>query len=143
MDTEINQSVGGTNRGTLEAAAADSHPHIAVGWCGTLPVAVRPHRSLRISLLRAVLREIRSLISRIAEIRDRQLDLQGVSVDPCQEQSFPPELRESALARCIADTRNLYKSRPATTLIDAELFVQGWKLGIAWGCHNLRKQPPA
>ena len=100
-------------------------------------------RLLHASLLRAVLREIRNCASRIGEIRRRRLDLQGVALDPCRELSFPPELRESALACCIEDTRNLYKLRPATTLIDAEVFGQGWRLGVEWGLRTLYKTPRA
>jgi hypothetical protein len=92
---------------------------------------VAPPPEFRLSLAQAVSREIRSLFRRIAEIRKQSLDLQGVSINPCPELSLPLEQRESALKCCIQDIRNLYASRPGTTLIDVQLFHQGWKCGVA------------
>jgi hypothetical protein len=95
----------------------------------------RPPR-FRASLLREVLREIRNLFHRIGEIQNRELDRQGISLDPGRELCLPHELQESALACCIRDMQSLYSSRPQTTLIDAELLAQGWRLGAASALRN-------
>jgi hypothetical protein len=105
--------------------------------------SVTPPPVLRASLVRAIGCEIRNCLWRIGEIRRRALDRQGISIDPLREIPLPPEQQANALARCIRDTQNLYKSRRITTLIEAELFAQGWQCGAAWSIHNSRTEPPA
>lgn len=102
-----------------------------------------PPRLFRASLAREVLREIRSLFWRIGELRDKELDRQGICVDPLPSKSYPLALRERALADCSMDTHNLCISRRHVTLIDAQLFLQGWKLGCAWAFRNSGTPPPA
>ena len=102
-----------------------------------------PARLLRASLVRAVGYEIRNCLWRIGELRRRALDCQGISIDPLREIPLPPEQQANALAGCIRDTQNLYKSRRLTTLIEAELFSQGWAAGAAWSIRNSRTEPPA
>ncbi len=92
--------------------------------------------AFRLSLAREVLREIRSLLHRIAEIRRRKLDHRGICVDPTLGISIPSEQAENALNACIRDMQGLYMSRPATTLSDAELFAQGWTAAFLWCYRN-------
>jgi len=113
------------------------HYGYASGHAG---VSTKPPRLLRLSLVRALLREMRSLLWRIGEIRSRQLDQQGISVNPLQK-SYPAMARERALDDCNRDMRNLYISRRYTTLIEAEIFAQGWSYGAAWGLRNSDIQP--
>jgi hypothetical protein len=97
----------------------------------------------RASLVRAILREIRNLFWRIREIRRTQLHRRGISINPLRQTPSPPERRENALACCIQDTRSLCTSRPVTTLIEAQLFVQGWELGADWLNRNCGTAPRA
>jgi hypothetical protein len=97
--------------------------------------------TFRLSLPREVLREIRSAILRIGEIRCRALDRRGVSLNPLQEIPLPPEEGESALACCIQDTSNLFAARPQTTQIDTELFLRGWYSGAASARRNWSTLP--
>jgi hypothetical protein len=100
-----------------------------------------PPPLFRSSLLREVLREIRNCLRRIGEIRRRALDRQGISIDPLPEIAAPCA-RESGSACCIRDMQNLYNVRPATTLIDAELFLQGWTCGAAWNLGRTHSELP-
>jgi len=132
-------------RGLVAAKSAADRSHIRHhGYASSsCRASTRPPRALRASLAQEVLREIRSLFRRISEIRSRELDRRGISIDPLREIALPREERESALAGCIEDTQNLYTSRPGTTLIDSELFVRGWDAGSAWSHRNLRTEPLA
>jgi len=105
--------------------------------------SIHPRRALRFSLATAILGEIRNLAARIGEIRSRQQDRQGISIDPSRGISLPPEQREIALACCIQGMRSLYKSRCHTTSIDAELYFQGWLAGVASARRNWSIQPRA
>ncbi len=87
------------------------------------------------SLARAILREIRSLVLRIREIRRTQLHRRGILLDPLRHRASL-EVRERASACCSEDMRNLYASRPLTTLIEAELFVRGWEAGAEWSTRS-------
>lgn len=102
-------------------------------------VSLAPPSMFRASLVRAVLREIRSLLWRIREIRHRSLDRMGIVIDPHHQTTSLAE-RESASDCCSKDTQNLYRDRPLTTLIEAELFVRGWEAGAEWGGHNSRTE---
>src|SRR5208283_4581151 len=86
---------------------------------------------LRFSLVREVLREIRNLFRRIEEIQNRYLDRRGILINLSRDIPLRPEQQETALACCIQDMRNLYTSRPHASLIDAELYLQGWQRGAA------------
>ena len=95
------------------------------------PESTSPPRALRLSLARAILREIRNLVWRIAEIRRRELDLQGISIDLPPEIAFPREQQESGLAHCMQGTHNLCTSRHAVSPIEVELFLQGRRCGAS------------
>lgn len=97
---------------------------------------------LCVSFLREVLREIRNLWHRIREIESRQLDRRGISIDPRREIPLL-EGSEIASACCIQDMRSLYSAHPHATLIDVELFVQGWMRGAASASRSWRTQSPA
>ena len=102
--------------------------------CG-LPKMLQPRRAFRLSLLREALREIRNVSRRIWLIRDKKLDC-GLQIDPCVALGLPPETQEKALACCMRDMRNLMSSRPPTTMVDAELWLQGWYRGAKSALHN-------
>jgi hypothetical protein len=88
------------------------------------------------SLVRAVLREIHSLLWRIREIRRTQSHRRGISINPLPEKTWPPALRESALTCCMRDTHSLSASRQHLTLTEVELFVRGWEAGAEWYARN-------
>jgi hypothetical protein len=130
--------------GTQAAASADDRKHKS----RPAPSSSQPFSSLgshlyRSSLARAILLEIRNLLSRIQEIRKTQIHRRGAAIDPLGQTQSALEDRKSAIDCCISDMRNLYAHRPHTTLIEAELFVEGWKAGIAWGRSNMRSGPGA
>lgn len=106
-------------------------------------VSTTPPRLFRVSLVREVLREIRNLFWRIGEIRRRELDRQGIWVNPLPDKSYPLALRERALGDCSTDTHNLCTSRHHVSLIEVQKFVQGWTLGCAWGLRNSGNKPGA
>lgn len=95
----------------------------------------------RRSLAREVLREIRNLVWRIREIQRKALDRQGFEVPQLQGQISSPA-KENALICCTKDMRNLYASRPWTTLIEAELCAQAWNRGAMWAVRNLNTGLP-
>jgi hypothetical protein len=88
------------------------------------------------SLIREVLREIRSLFWRIAEIRRTQIHRRRASINPFPETSLRPKEYRHALASCIADIQNLSTRRPVT-LLDVSLVAQGWAAGADWSRRNL------
>jgi hypothetical protein len=116
--------------------------HYGYASTSALASSERPHY-LRVSLVLEALREIRNLFRRIGEIQNRLLDRRGISINPSHGISLPPEQQETALACCIQDMRSLYKSRPHASLIDAELYLQGWQSGAASALRNWSIQPPA
>lgn len=105
----------------------------------SLPSRKPPH-PFRVSLAREVLREIRNLFVRIAKLRAKQLDRQGISLEPLSPQLFPLVLREKALSDCTQDMRSLYTDHRRPTLTDLQLFAQAWKLGAEWSARNARSE---
>lgn len=97
--------------------------------------SANPPRVFRLSLAQAILREIRSLFSRIRELQRRRLDRRGISLDPLH-QIESLEVRERASGCCTEDMHNLYASRLLTTLIEAELFAEGSSAGAAYAIRN-------
>jgi len=95
------------------------------------------------SLVRAVSREICSLLWRIRDIQRTQLHRRGISIDPLRRTPLSQEVRESALVCCMKDTRNLCTSRPPTTMTEVELFVRGWEQGADWSARNCGTAPLA
>ena len=90
---------------------------------------------VRLSMAREVLRETRNLAWRIRTIQCRYLDQQGIEI-PRLEGQIAPQLRESALKQCIADTQSLCASPRLSSLIDAELVAQSWNRGAMWALRN-------
>jgi len=129
-----------------QKAASDSGPSGRLH--SELPSVVRcvlstvPHL-YPASLARAVLQEIRNLFSRIREIQETQIHRRGVSIDPLGQIACEGQERERAIIDCSSDMRNLYARRPHTTLIEAEIFAQGWRRGAVWAENKKRNKLPA
>ncbi len=90
----------------------------------------------RFALLYGFLLELRSLLWRIARLQQTKLYRKSLDIGPAFEKTPDGLFQEPARTRaCSADMRNLYATRPGLTILDADLFLAGWKLG--WECaHN-------
>lgn len=89
-----------------------------------------------IKLLRA---EVAGILGRIRAIRETQLYARMVRIDPAHSTGVSPDERERIADACIQDKDNLAKSRPHLTLVDVELYVQGWTHGHEWTHRNYCK----
>ena len=90
----------------------------------------------RFPLLFALLLEVRNLFWRIARLFRTQLYRKPLDIGPAFEKTPDGSFQESVRTRaCSADMRSLYATYPAATILDAELFLGGWKRGWEWG-HN-------
>jgi hypothetical protein len=85
-----------------------------------------------ILLLSAIARELCNCCQRIIRLRKSKMYLSGLCMDSDYHSvpgAFPqPCIRMRA---CIHGIRSLYTSRPSSTVLDAEIFAQGWKQGAA------------
>jgi len=83
-------------------------------------------------LLSAIARELCNCGQRIIRLRKSKMYLSGLCMDSDYHSVpgvFPrPCIRMRA---CIQGIQSLYTSRPWTTVLDAEIFAQGWKQGAA------------
>lgn len=119
------------------------HPHTAVRHpMSTSSPLRRIQRILADSLIREVpawgwrLRalgcECRNFLHRIGSIRQSPIYREGLEIGS-EYHSIPWEdFRPCTQTRgCSADIEWLYKVRPWITLVDAEIFLEGWKRGAA------------
>lgn len=94
-------------------------------------------RLRRFALLYGFLLELRSLLWRIVRLQRTKLYRKSLDIGPAFERTPDGSYQECTRTRaCSADMRNLYATRPGLTILDAELFLAGWKLGWEWGYHN-------
>jgi hypothetical protein len=97
-------------------------------------------RVYRCSLVRLLLSEMAGILGRIRAIRETQIYHRGVRFDPGRSTVSCLLERERIADACIADKDNLTKARSHLTLVDIEIFVQGWLHGHEWSVHNYGKQ---
>lgn len=84
----------------------------------------------RFPLLYGYLLEFRSLLWRIVRLRRTKLYRKSLDIGPAFEKTPDGSFQESVRTRaCSADMRSLYATYPAATILDAELFLGGWKRG--------------
>jgi hypothetical protein len=104
--------------------------------------SANPPRIFRFSLVRAILRDNRSVFSRIQDTQRRRL---AISINPLPQKPYTLAPRESALDGCMRDTHNLCTHRLQTTLIEAEaeLFAEWWSSGAAFAVGNCGTEPRA
>lgn len=102
-------------------------------------LALRALHRLRVhrwALLYRFLLEVRSLFWRIVRLQRTQLYRKSLCIGPAFEKTPDGLFQVSARTRaCSRDMQSLYATRPGLTILDAELFLAGWKLGSEWD-HN-------
>lgn len=91
----------------------------------------------RFPLLYGFLLELRSLLWRISRLLRTKLYRRSLDIGQAFEKTQDGSYRESARTRaCSMDMRNLYATYPGLTILDAEIFLAGWRLGWEWGHNN-------
>jgi hypothetical protein len=100
---------------------------------GKLAVSVLKVLSRR-SLLYGWLLELRSSLLRITAISELQIYSCGLDAGPVFQKDGSGNLQacKQTLA-CIQDTQRLAQIRPGVSLLECQLFVDGWKKGAEWG----------
>ncbi len=97
----------------------------------------------RLPLLYGCVLELRSLVWRIVRLRRTQLYRKSVDIGPAFERTPRGSFQECIRTRaCSVDMRNLYATHPGLTILDAELFLAGWKLGWEWASNNADTERP-
>jgi hypothetical protein len=79
------------------------------------------------------------IFGRIRAIRETEIYYRCVVVDPARSLTSDHRQRELVVDACIADIENSTKVRPHLTLVDKEIFVQGWRQGHEWSVRNRDK----
>jgi hypothetical protein len=87
----------------------------------------------RLPLLYGCLLEVRNLLRRIVRLHRTRLYRRSLDIGPAFERAPDGSYRECVRTHaCSAGMRNLYATRPGLTILDAELFLAGWKRGSEW-----------
>jgi hypothetical protein len=97
----------------------------------------------RAPLARTLRLEIGSFLSRIRMVLDTQMYRRGVVWDPACRIALNPEECQRAQDASNQDMRNLSSARPWLTLVDAEIFVQGWQRGAEWHARSVDSGLPS
>lgn len=133
---------------TYEPLDRGSQSHDVLG-CNQFPepsFALRVLHRLRLhrfALVYGFLLELRSLFWRTVRLQRTKLYRKSLDIGPAFEKTPAGLFRESARTRaCSADMRNLYATWPGLTILDADLFLAGWKLGWEWGHNNADTEKP-
>ena len=97
----------------------------------------------RFALLYGYVLEVRSLLWRIVRLHRTKLYRKSLDIGPAFERTPDGSIQECVRTRaCSADIRNLYATRPGLTILDAELFLAGWKLGSELDCNHGDTEKP-
>jgi hypothetical protein len=86
---------------------------------------------------------MKGIVGRIRAIRDTQIYRRGIVFHPARSMSFSHEESRTLQDGCISDTKKLNDARPWLTLVDTELFVEGWTQGAEWMYRNSYKPVPS
>lgn len=100
-------------------------------------------RLYRFPLLYGYVLEFRSLLWRIVRLHRTQLYRTSLDIGPAFEKTLDGPFQECIRTRaCSEDIRNLYATNPGLTVLDVQLFLDGWKLGWASANGNADTERP-
>ena len=93
-------------------------------------------------LLRGFLLELRSLVCRMVLRYERRCYLYGFSVGPLHQIEGGHLCWNTRTRACILDMKSFEASRPWATMVDWEVYRDGWVKGAEWAERNSCKSGP-
>ena len=122
---------GGYTADFLSSAQSEVYRAVRAGYFYLHPPA----------LAHEILRELCNLPRRIQNLRATKLCLYGIEIGRLQGNHVDQRANERTRA-CMRDMREIDTFHPRATLLDRQLFVEGWKRGAEWASGETRNPQP-